>query len=149
MTYIEIYCVLMVTCGLIAGASTFGPDGSKLQGFLSKLNPIQGIAGTMLAISSFYALFKSLPLTDLSLAIWILIPFLIFGSGICLGLVLGFDFICTKIKVADKLKGIVSELKKYKIALGWINLSYGYLGLVVCLYSEYIISQIGKFFSHI
>ena len=146
MIYIQIYCALMITCGLIAAASTFGTDGGKFQEFIAKLNQIQGIAGTLLAASSLYALYKSLPLKEISFIIWILIPVLIFVSGICLGLVLGFDFICEKISAAEKIKGIVSELEKYKIALGWINLSYGYLGLVVSIFAEYVGNQLSKFF---
>jgi hypothetical protein len=146
MLYIQAYCGLMVVCGLMAASSTFGTSNGKFQELIAKLDPIQGVAGTLLTAASLYAFYKALPLNEISFVMWLLLPVLIFLAGACLGLVLGFDFICKKISAAEKIKGLVAHLEKYKIALGWINLSYGYLGLILSLFVEYIANYFSKSF---
>jgi hypothetical protein len=137
---------MMVFCGLIGAASTIGGESGKIKEYADKLIPAQGIVGTILSLASIYAIYKTLFIMEISFVMWALLPLLIFLSGIGLGLVLGFDFICKKISSAEKMKGIVSQLEKYKTALAWVNLSYGYLGIVTTFFIEYLLNSLQETF---
>jgi hypothetical protein len=137
----------MVFCGLIGAASTIGGETGKIREYADKLIPAQGIAGTILALSSIFAIYKTIFIMKISFFVWVFLPLLIFLSGIGLGLVLGFDFICKKISTAEKMKGIISQLEKYKTALAWVNLSYGYLGIIITLFIELLINSITESFT--